>query len=74
MIYLMMIDSAADKRKFVVIYETYRCFMMKIAFDVLKDDHMAEDAVHEAFVKVAENMDQIERQSLCGQRDIWRRS
>ena len=60
MLYLMMIDSAVDKRKFVVIYETYRCFMMKIAFDVLKDDHMAEDAVHEAFVKVAENMDQIE--------------
>lgn len=60
MLYLMMIDSAVDKRKFVVIYETYRCFMMKIAFDVLKDDHMAEDAVHEAFIKVAENMDRIE--------------
>ena len=60
MLYLMMIDSAEDKRKFVVIYETYRCFMMKIAFDVLGDDYTAEDAVHEAFIKVAENMDRIE--------------
>ena len=59
MIYLMMIDSAGDKRKFDVIYETYRCFMMKIASDILRDDYMAEDAVHEAFIKVAANMDKI---------------
>ena len=59
MIYLLMIDSGEDRRKFVILYETYRHFMMKIALDILKDTYLAEDAVHEAFMKIAANMDKV---------------
>ena len=43
----MIIDSPEEKRVFVVIYEKYRYLMMKVAHDVLKDNFLAEDAVHE---------------------------
>lgn len=56
MLYLLLIDSEPDKRKFVIIHEKYRNLMFKVAFDVLKDFHEAEDAVQEAFIKVARNM------------------
>lgn len=59
MIYLMMIDSENDKRKFVILYEKYRHLMLKVAYDVLRDNYLAEDAVHEAFIKVAKNMEKI---------------
>lgn len=59
MIYLMLIDSSEDKRKFVLLYEKYRYLMMKIAKDVLRDKYLAEDAVHESFIKVAKNMKKI---------------
>ena len=42
MIYLLMIDSGEDRRKFVILYETYRHFMMKIALDILKDAYLAK--------------------------------
>lgn len=59
MIYLMMIDDEEDKRKFVIIYEKYRYLMMKIAFEILEDTFLAEDVVHEAFIKVAKNIVKI---------------
>ena len=59
MIYLMMIDAEEDKQKFVILYETYRHLMMKVALNVLKDTFLAEDAVHEAFIKIAKNMEKI---------------
>ena len=55
----MMIDSENDKRKFVILYEKYKYLMLKVAFDVLKDNYLAEDAVHEAFIKVSKNMEKI---------------
>lgn len=33
--------------------------MMKIAFEILEDTFLAEDAVHEAFIKVAKNIVKI---------------
>ncbi len=59
MIYLMMMDAEEDKRKFVVLYEQYKYLMLKVAQDVLADNYLAEDAVHEAFIKIAKNMDKI---------------
>lgn len=48
-----------DKQKFAILYETYRHLMMKVALNVLKDTFLAEDAVHEAFIKIAKNMEKI---------------
>lgn len=59
MILLMMIDTPEDKRKFVILYEKYRYLMFKIARNILRDPYLAEDAVHDAFVHIAQNMNKI---------------
>ena len=59
MIFLAMIDTDEGKRKFVILYEKYRQTMEKVAYDVLGDHFLAEDAVHDAFIKVALNVDKI---------------
>lgn len=53
MILLMMVDTPEEKRKFVILYENYRYLMLKVAADILHDYQLAEDAVQEAFVRVA---------------------
>lgn len=58
-IYLMSIESQENQRKFVVLYEKYKYLMIKVAKDILKNEHEAEDAVHEAFFKIANNIDKI---------------
>lgn len=60
MIFLLMIDTPEDKRKFVILYEKYRYLMQKIALDVLQDSFLAEDAVHNAFVSLAYNLDKLD--------------
>ncbi|MCM1536242.1 MAG: RNA polymerase sigma factor [Clostridium sp.] len=45
-----------NKRKFAILYEKYRYLMQKVAMDVLHDPYLAEDAVHNAFMKLAKHM------------------
>lgn len=59
-IYLGMIDTLEDKSKFEQIYLQYRYLMYHVAFSVLHNGPDAEDAVHQAFVKIAENIKRIE--------------
>ena len=59
MIFLMMIDTPEKKRKFVILYEKYRYLMQKVATDILQDHFLAEDAVHNAFIQLAKNMNKI---------------
>lgn len=54
-----MIDTPEDKRKFVILYEKYKYLMQKVAVDVLHDPFLAEDAVHNAFLKLIIHMDDI---------------
>ena len=60
MIFLMLIDTPEEKRKFVVLYEKYRYLMQKVSMDVLQDCFWAEDAVHDAFMHIAKNMSKID--------------
>lgn len=60
MIFLMMIDTPEEKRKFVILYEKYRYLMQKVATDVLQDCFLAEDAVHDAFMHLAKNMGKVD--------------
>lgn len=71
MFFLMMtdIDTPENKRKFVILYEKYKFLMQKVAMDVLHDSYFAEDAVHNAFMKVAKHMSDIgEADSLSTKR------
>lgn len=56
LIYLQMIESEEDKAKFEQIYTTYRQLMYATAYKILKNSADAEDAVHQAFVSVIENL------------------
>jgi RNA polymerase sigma-70 factor (ECF subfamily) len=58
-ILLMMVDTPEEKRKFVILYENYRYLMLKVAVDILHDYQLAEDAVQEAFVRVAKHMENV---------------
>ncbi len=52
LIYLNTIDSDSEKRKFEVLYETYRNLMLYIALQKLHHQQDAEDVVHQAFLKI----------------------
>lgn len=60
LIYLLMIDTEEDRSKFEKLYQTYRGLMYHIAYNILHNKQDAEDAVHQAFVKIAENIKIIE--------------
>lgn len=59
LVYLQMIETQEDKEKFEILYEEYRGLMYYIAYQILKNNQDAEDAVHNAFVTIAENMKNI---------------
>lgn len=59
LIYLNLIDTEEEKSKFEQIYYTYRSIMFYVAKGILKDDYLSEDAVHNAFINIAKNMDNI---------------
>ncbi len=59
LIYLNLIDTEEEKSKFEKIYNNYRYIMFYVAKGILKDDYLSEDAVHNAFINIAKNMDNI---------------
>lgn len=60
LIYLQMIETAEDQSKFEIIYTEYRNYMYRVAYKILRNQQDAEDIVHHAFVKIAENISKIE--------------
>ena len=58
--YLALIENAEDHSRFEYLYERYKKQMFYSARNILNDDYLAEDAVHEAFCKIAKNMNKIE--------------
>ena len=57
--YLMIIESENDKKKLERLYLEYKDIMQYTAYGILKDNR-AEDAVHEAFIKIIEIINDIE--------------
>jgi RNA polymerase sigma-70 factor (ECF subfamily) len=54
-----MIDTPEEKDKFECLYLKYRDLMFYIANKILQNKQDAEDAVHAAFVSVAENIEKV---------------
>ncbi len=50
--YLSLLDTEEEKSKFEQLYYQYRKLMYLCAWEVLRDEQLAEDAVHEAFIKL----------------------
>lgn len=60
LIYLQMIETSEERSKFEQIYLEYRGLMFYVAYGILRNERDAEDAVHQAFVKIGENIKKIE--------------
>lgn len=55
-IYLSVIETAENQSLFETIYYTYRKQMYSVAYGILKDKGLAEDAVQEAFLRTAKQI------------------
>lgn len=54
-----MIESDEDKSKFEQLYIMYKGLMFHVAMKILKNEFDAEDAVHQAFLSLIENLKKI---------------
>lgn len=61
--YLNLLTTEEERSKFEQLYLKYKALMHYVAKKVLHDDYLAEDAVHEAFIRVAKNIDKISQVS-----------
>lgn len=58
-LYLSALETQEDKDKFEQLYLQYKQDMYKAAFYVLKNELDAEDAVHQSFLKIADNFTKL---------------
>ena len=56
-----MIETEEEQSRFEVIYHEYFPLMFHIAYQILHHQQDAEDAVHQAFVSIAENITKIDQ-------------
>lgn len=72
LVYLAALDSERERTKFEQVYLTYRQVMFYTANSILHDPQLAEDAVHQAFLRILDHMQNIgevecpPNQKLCG--------
>lgn len=59
LIYMQMIESEEDSSRFTKLYLRYRYLMFSVAKRILGDTYDAEDAVHQAFVSIIDNLGRI---------------
>lgn len=83
--YLALIEDARDQNKFEYLYNTYHKQMYYAAYRILKDSQYAEDAVHEAFLRLARNISKVDDETSketknfvmlitsCAAKDIYRK-
>lgn len=59
-LFLALLDSPEEQEKFTELYDHYRHFMWYVANQKLQDEHLAEDAVQEAFFALTRHLDKVE--------------
>ena len=64
LVYMSLMDSTDDRTKFERVYQSYKGLMFYTANRILNNPQDAEDAVHTAFVKIAENISKIQ-EAVC---------
>lgn len=57
--YLSLLDTEEEKSKMEALYITYKGLMLKIAYDISKDYDLANDALHNAFLKIVHHLNKI---------------
>lgn len=59
LIYFMSLENQSDRDKVEQIYLQYRQLMYYVAYSVLQDRQLAEDGVHESFLKIIDHLDKF---------------
>ena len=62
--YLSILDNDEDRAKFERIYNAYCTKMKRYAARYVGDDYLAEDIVHEAFIRIAHHIDGVEEENV----------
>jgi RNA polymerase sigma-70 factor (ECF subfamily) len=57
---LSILETEEEKQLFTELYTQYRGFMFGIANQILKDSYAAENSVHDAFLRLIENLDKFD--------------
>lgn len=65
-IYLSALETAEDKSQFGDLYIKYKQRMYAVAYKILQNVEDSEDAVHEAFIAIADNFEKIKNFSCQG--------
>lgn len=60
LVLLTMIEDQNERSKVELLYNNYKYTMLYIAKGILKDQYLAEDAVHKAFIKIIDNLHKID--------------
>ncbi len=58
-IYLSLLDTQEQQDKFEYLYNRYKGLMFYVAFSVANDHFLAEDIVHEAFLRLGRIIDDV---------------
>lgn len=58
-LFLDLIDSPDDKDRFTYIYNKYNAYLYHYILMIVKDKHIAEDALQEVFLRIAKNIHKI---------------
>lgn len=61
--YLTLIDTAEGKSQFEELYDQHKELLMTIAYRILKDEALSEDAVHDTFLALAKDMGKLSGRS-----------
>ncbi len=59
-LYLLSLEGESEKGKFEKIYTLYKGLMLSRAYEILGDRELSEDAVHNAFIRILNNIKKID--------------
>ncbi len=62
-LHMAIIDNDDEKQKFESLYNKHKNMLYSVAFAILQDCALSEDAVHETFLSLARNMGKISERS-----------
>ena len=53
------IQNKENRSRLEALYEEHASRMYKVAYRILNDEHLAQDAVQEAFINISNNLEKI---------------
>ncbi len=57
--FLAMVLNEPQRSKLEEVYHRHGPSMYRVALRILNDEHLAQDALHEAFIRISENLEKI---------------